>query len=158
MAETAQERPERQRTRQLSGVQVMFAAILAIGLLLAINFSSRITASQPLQEAYARVQAEIEALRREQAELIRQRDYARSDAYVEKWARSEGKMVRPNEVLVIPLPASAGTAPTPVPAQDQPQVMVETRPPRPDPWTLWWALFFDSPPPQIAGLSSAPMR
>jgi len=149
MAETSQQRQhqERQRTRQLSGVQVMFAAILAIGLLLAINFSSRIAASQPLQEAYARVQAEIEALRREQAELIRQRDYVRSDAYVEKWARSEGKMVRPGEVLVIPLPVSAPAETPPTPSPDQMQVVVETAPPRPEPWKLWWALFFDSPPP-----------
>jgi len=151
MAEGTQQRPERQRTRQLSGVQVMFAAILAIGLLLAINFSSRITASQPLQEAYDRVQAEIGALRREQAELIRQRDYVRSDAYVENWARSEGKMVRPDEVLVIPLPDHAAAAPTPAPAPEQAQIEVETRPPRPEPWTLWWALFFDSAPPQVAG-------
>jgi cell division protein FtsB len=156
--QSAQQRPERQRTRQLSGMQVMFAAILAIGLLLAINFSSRITASQPLQEAYDRVQAEIEALRREQAELIRQRDYVRSDAYVEKWARSEGKMVRPDEVLVIPLPESAAAAPEAAPAPEQAQVAVETRPPRPEPWVLWWGLFFDGPPPQIAGLPSASDR
>ncbi len=153
MAEGTQPRPERQRTRQLSGVQVMFAAILAIGLLLAINFSSRITASQPLQEAYDRVQAEIEALQREQAELIRQRDYVRSDAYVESWARSEGKLVRPDEVLVIPLPGAVAAAATPTPSPEQAQIEVETRPPRPEPWTLWWALFFDSAPPQVDGLA-----
>ncbi|MBL8162283.1 MAG: hypothetical protein JNJ61_09885, partial [Anaerolineae bacterium] len=43
-------RPKRRRTGQLSGLQVMFAAILAIGLILGLNFTSLITAGRPLQE------------------------------------------------------------------------------------------------------------
>lgn len=150
MAEQAQtkRRTERKRTGQLSGLQVMFAAILAIGLLLAINFSSRITAGQPLQEAYQRVQVEIEVLKREQADLITRRDFVQSDAYVEQWARSEGAMIRPGEVLVYPVPAAgAEIAPTPVPVG--PSVPVQTMPPQPEVWQVWWALFFDSPPPEF---------
>ncbi len=150
MAEQAQtkRRTERKRTGQLSGLQVMFAAILAIGLLLAINFSSRITAGQPLQEAYQRVQVEIEALKREQADLITRRDFVQSDAYVEQWARSEGAMIRSGEVLVYPVPAAgAETTPTPVPLG--PSVPVQTTPPQPEVWQVWWALFFDSPPPEF---------
>src|SRR6185369_14522924 len=94
---------KRKRTGQLSGTQVMFAAILAIGLLLAINFSSRIAAGQPLQDAYGKVNVEVAQLRKEQADLIREHDYVQSDAYVSQWARSEGKMVRDGEILVIPV-------------------------------------------------------
>jgi cell division protein FtsB len=137
---------KRKRTGQLSGLQVMFAAILAIGLLLAINFSTRIAAGQPLQDTYDRVQSEIQRLKQEQAALIAERDYVQSDAFVEQWARSEGKMIRPGEVLVIPVPAGPGVASTPVPVN---QVPVQTTPPEPDPWVLWWSLFFDSPPPQF---------
>lgn len=152
MADTPlpQEKPlqkKRRRGGQLSSLQVMFAAILAIGLLLAINFSSRITASQPLQEAFERAQAEIEQLRQEQAELIAERDYVQSDAFVEQWARDDGKMVRPDEVLVIPVPA-AGSLPQPQVVNEQ-SVPVETTPPRPEPWQVWWALFFDSVPPDL---------
>jgi cell division protein FtsB len=139
-------RVERKRTGQLSGVQVMFAAILAIGLLLAINFSSRIAAGQPLQEAYDRVQAEIEALRQEQGRLIAERDYALSDSYVERWARDEGKMVREGEVLIIPVPITDNTQPTPTIV---PSVAVETTPPPPEPWRVWWALFFETAPPEF---------
>jgi cell division protein FtsB len=149
-AETIYPKPrgKRKRTGQLSGMQVMFAAILGIGLLLAINFSSRITAGQPLQEAYLRVQAEIEDLKRQQADLIALRDYVRSDAYVEAWARDEGAMIRAGDVLVFPVPATGSQAePTPVPLQ--PSVPVETTPPKPEPWQVWWALFFDGPPPQF---------
>jgi cell division protein FtsB len=129
----------------------MFATILAVGLLLAINFSSRISSSQPLQEAYNRARAEIDQLRQEQAALIAERDYVRSDAFVEQWARDEGKMVRAGEVLVIPVPAArtlqASDAADPAPLA--PTVPVETTPPRPETWRVWWALLFDTPPPVL---------
>jgi cell division protein FtsB len=141
-------RPElRRRTGQFSGVQVMFAAILSIGLFLAIDFSGRISANQPLQQAYERVQAEIEQLRLEQETLINERDYVRSDAYVALWARSEGKMIQPGEVLIVPVPSSQDMELTPTP-----QVTFEdfqTTSAEPDSWTVWWNLFFDSPPPDL---------
>jgi cell division protein FtsB len=136
----------RRRPGQLSGVQIMFAAILAIGLFLAIGLSQRITAGQPLQDAYDRVEAEIAVLQHEQAALMATRDYVQSDAFVERWARDEGKMIREGEVLIIPVPSGANVEPTPIP---EPQVPVETTPPDPEPWMLWWALFFDSAPPQF---------
>lgn len=139
--------PERRAaSSQLSGVQIMFAAILAIGLILAVNFSTRLSASRPLNDLYDSIVQEIEQLRMEQAQLYQERDYALSDAYVERWAREGGKMVRPGEVLVVPLSVDVVTAPTtaaPV------FVDVETSPPRPSAWELWWTLFFDSPPPSF---------
>jgi cell division protein FtsB len=130
----------------LSGVQITFAMIIAFGLILAINFSTRIAASQPLEEVYGEVQTEIAFLEREQATLVAQRDFSQSDAYVEQWSRSEGKMVREGEVLVIPVPANQGAPPTPVPV---PTIPVQTSAPQPENWMLWWALFFDAPPPEL---------
>jgi cell division protein FtsB len=135
----------RHRPSQLSGVQIMFAAILAIGLILAINFSTRITASRPLQAYYHSVQAEIEVLQEEHDALLAESEYAQSDAYVEQWARQEGKMVRPGEVLVIPLAVAPQVQATATP---QPFIEMQTSPPTPEPWTLWWTLFFDSDPPE----------
>lgn len=137
----------RRRTGQFSGVQVMFAAILSIGLFLAIDFSGRIAANQPLQQAYERVQAEIEQLRQEQEALLTERDYVRSDAYVALWARSEGKMIQPGEVLIVPVPSSEDMELTPTP-----QITFEdfeTTSSQPETWTVWWNLFFDSPPPEF---------
>lgn len=141
-------RAQQRRAGQLSGVQVMFAAILAIGMVLGINFSNRIASSQPLRTYYEGMETEIAELRQEQADLIGERNFVESDAFVEQWARSDGKMVRPGEVLVIPQPAGApeDAAPTATPP---PAVEVETTAPDPDPWELWWALFFDSPPPEF---------
>ena len=126
----------------------MFAAILAIGMVLGISLSSRVASSQPLRTFYNSVETEIAQLRSEQAGLIEERDFALSDAFVEQWARGDGKMVRPGEVLVVPEPIGGiESVSNAEPAQNTEFVPVDTTPPEPDPWELWWALFFDSTPP-----------
>ncbi len=139
-------RSERRRTGQLSGLQIMFAAILAIGLILGLNFTNLVSTGQPLQQLYGQVNDEIDQLQKEQSDLITERDYVRSDAFVESWARSEGKMVKPGEVLVVPVPSTSLAEATPEP---QPQVPVDTSASPPDNWQTWWQLFFDSPPPNF---------
>jgi cell division protein FtsB len=130
---------------QLSGLQVMFAVILAIGLLLAINFSRRIADGKPLLDAYEKVKAEIEDLQLEQATLTSELEYVSGAAYVEQWARDNGKMVRPGERLIIPVPVGAmATATTPVNLAEQ---AFDSGIPTSEPWHLWWSLFFDSAPP-----------
>ncbi len=145
-----QDKPKRDQTRkrggQISGVQVMFAAILSIGLILAINFSGRISAGQPLQEAYNLVRKEIAQLQEDQATLTAQRDYVMSDAYVESWAHDDGKMVRNGEILVIPVPSGAEVNATPAAAASV--NAVQTTPDQAPTWVLWWQLFFDGPPPK----------
>ena len=66
--------------------------------------------------------------------------------YEEIVFRNEGKMVRDGEILVIPVPAGAIAEVTPTAA---PLIDVQTTPPEPKSWQLWWSLFFDSAPPQI---------
>lgn len=145
MAEKA--RPPLKIKRQpapISSVQVMFAMILSIGLLLAINFGSRLNESQPVQAEYDRILEEIAQLEREQIELIAQRDYVDSDVYVERWARDNGKMRREGETLIIPVPSGGSVEATPLP---QLSAEVQTTPPDDPAWMLWWSLFFDSLPP-----------
>lgn len=140
-------RTKETRQRPLSGVQFMFAAILAIGMALGISLSSRIASSQPLQEFYEGVETEIADLRLEQGALIAELDYVMSDAYVEQWARDAGKMVRQGEVLVVPV--QSGVQNLSIQPTATPAMQVETTAPEPEPWQLWWALFFDSPPPEF---------
>lgn len=138
---------QRSASSQLSGMQILFVSILAIGLLLAINFSSRIAAGQRIQRDRQELEMEIATLQAEQAALIAERDYARSDEYVVSWARSEGKMILPNEVLVIPVPAG-NPLPTATPAPAMPETLFPEEEEQPvENWRLWWALFFDSDPP-----------
>ncbi len=146
MAEARESNRTTKSRGQLSGVQIMFAAILAIGLALVISLSSRILAGQPLEAAYNRVQNEIAQLKQEQSDLLMERDYARSDGFVESWARDEGKMVREGEMLVVPVPSGMMVEQSDAPIQ---MVDTVTTPPEPEPWSLWWALFFDNPAPDF---------
>jgi cell division protein FtsB len=128
----------------------MFAVILAVGLMLAIQFSSRISSERDLNRIRNTIQDEIELLRQEQVQLIDQLAYVESDAYVEDWARGEGRMVREGEVLVVVVAAEN----SPEREAEQPAISqenLETTLPEPDEWQLWWSLFFDTPPPQFGG-------
>jgi cell division protein FtsB len=145
--ETVQSERSGRRPGTINGTQIMFAVIVAIGLMLAINFSSRVSADRELRAVRDAVQQEIDQLRREQGQLIEQLNYVQSDAFIEAWARSEGRMVREGEVLMVLFPAqnSAAAGPTPEPL---PVLPPEVTLPTPT-WQLWWAMFFDSPPPQF---------
>lgn len=146
-SDTGNSQPKPRRDRQLTSTQVMFAVILAIGLMLAINFSNRISADRDLQAIREKVLQEIELLRREQSDLIAELAFTRSDAYVESWARSQGRMVREGEILFRLFPAEL-TAEEVEQAQTPLVAEVQTTLPQPEPWQLWWGLFFDSEPPQ----------
>lgn len=116
----------------LSGPQLIIILVLLVGLFLTADFNRRLALNR-------RIVADEEALRQEvataqayQAELLAQIEAAQSDAYVERWARYEAKMVKPGEVLVVPLalPPTPGAVATPPPT------------PTPAPWEAWWELFF----------------
>jgi cell division protein FtsB len=138
--------PTRTRNRGLSSVQVMFAVILTVGLMLALNFSSRIQADRDLQRIHEQVVQEIEFLENQQVTLVEELNYVKNDAYVETWARDEGKMVKEGEVLVLPQSNVSTIELTPKPAL---LAEFETTPPEPENWQLWWALFFDNPAPEF---------
>jgi len=144
---TQQTQPaNRKRRQQISSAQVMFAVIFCVGLMLALNFSNRIQADRELQRVHEQVVQEIGFLKHEQTRLTDELNFVKSDAYVESWARNEGKMVREGEVLVLPEVAASSVVATATPI---PLAQFETKPPEPKNWELWWALFFDSPPPDF---------
>ena len=132
--------------QRLTSIQVMMAVALAFGLVLTLNFSGRIKLDGDLGRIHARFSAEIEALLEEQQDLIEELSYVKSDAYVEYWARDEGKMIREGEVLI--LPKSSGAQVSPPPASIR-LVEFQTTAPEPENWELWWALFFDAAPPKL---------
>lgn len=125
-------------------MQFVFVVILAAGLLLALNLSGRISAGQRIQADLQKREREMVALQETQAALQQEWEWVQSQAAVDEWARGPGKMVRPGEVLVVPIPAGAAVTPTPTsPAAEQPEAVVT--------WRVWWNLFFDQPPPAISG-------
>ena len=137
--------PARQRFgRQLTSIQVMLAVALTIGLVLALNFSSRISLDRDLARIHADFSREIDSLLARQQQLVAELEYVKSDAYVEYWARDEGKMTREGEFLI--LPQSVGGADL-APSPPRRWVEFQTTQPQPKTWELWWALFFDGEPP-----------
>ena len=132
--------------QRLTSVQVVLAVTLALGLVLILNFSGRIKLDRDLGRIHTQFEDEIAALQAEQARLFETLAYVKSDAYVETWARDEGKMIREGEVLIVPKSiggsGSAAVSTTSL-------VAFETTAPEPENWQLWWALFFDAPPPEI---------
>ncbi len=136
----------RRAERPLTSIKVLLAVALTIGLILTLNFSSRIQLDRDLGRIHARFSAEIETLLEEQQDLIEQLSYVKSDSYVEYWARDEGKMIRAGEVLI--LPKSSGA-----PASTRPSALrlveFQTTAPEPQNWQLWWSLFFDREPPTL---------
>jgi cell division protein FtsB len=125
---------------RLTNWQIILAALIVVGGRLVYDFSQRIIEGQQKSSEQQQLQEEIEQLREEWRQLEAAKAYYSSPAYVEIWAHDDGKMVRDGEILIIPLYDE--TAPEALaPASD-----VQVQEPLPS-WRVWWALFFDNPPP-----------
>lgn len=127
-----------------SSLQIVFGAILAISLLLAINFSGRIAAGRQIEAKRDDLQESLSTLQAQATALQATLNYVNSDAFIERWAHREGKMVRSGEVLIVPVPGpmTPQPAPTPFVALPAAEERVEEKNLK-----LWWQLFFDSPVP-----------
>src|SRR5258708_34631080 len=98
-----------------SSLQIVFGSILAITLLLAINFSGRIAAGRQIESKRDDIQKSISTLQAQATALQSQLNYVNSDAFVEEWARREGKIAKPDEVLLAPVPGPMTPEPSPTP-------------------------------------------
>ena len=132
--------------KRFSGVQILLAIILTVGLLLLLNFSSRIQLDRELKVIHLGIVNENDVLLLQQKDLIAELDYVKSDAYVEFWAHDDGKMIREGEILILPQGSPLAEAP---PDRSLRLVEFATSAPKPKNWELWWALFFDQPPPKL---------
>lgn len=124
-------------------MQIVFGAILAISLLLAINFSGRIAAGRRIEAERSELMGGIATLEAQATALHTELNFVNSDAFIEQWARRDGRMIRNDEMLVVPVPAQTTPQPAPTMAVAPPPVEQSA----PQNWQLWWQLFFDSPPP-----------
>ena len=114
----------------LKKIGLIAAAIIL--LLLAMDLNRRLNELSRLTAQRDKVATSVAELESTYDMLSTQVEFARSDGAVEEWAYTEGKMVRPGEVLVIPL-SPPGTTPQPVviPTQIAPPVQN---------WEVWFAL------------------
>ncbi len=89
-----------------------------------------------LNQEAALVRAETEALKEENARLLKQVEYLKSDAYVEKIAREQLNLIKPGDKPVVVL-APEGRKDN----GDRTQLTVENATDKPN-WLRWWEFFF----------------
>jgi cell division protein FtsB len=92
--------------KKRSGVPlIQFVALIlaTIALSLLVDFGRKVALYRRLRLEEARLDQaiEYEEKRREYLEWLK--GYVQTDQFVEEWARREGKMVKPDETLVVPL-------------------------------------------------------
>ncbi len=117
---------------------VLVIAGVALLLLLLANFNARVAELNRLRRTHQQVSTQLVSLQETQMVLQTQVAYATSEAAVLEHAYQEDRMVRPGDVLVVPLAPSAST-PTPTP-------FVATISRQRAPWEYWFALFFGESP------------
>lgn len=122
-------RRERRRPNRAWLVVAVILGILVLG-----DLNRRMANARRLERDSEQLATEVFELEAENERLQTQVAGATSEAVVEQWARSEGRMVRQDERLIIPVPADA---PTPVAELDTEEI----REP-PSNWEVWWALLF----------------
>jgi cell division protein FtsB len=134
-ADSPRPAPSRPRWRlpaSRGGVAWMVVVVI-IGVLLAVQFGRQVYANWEIGQRAAEIEAEIAAVEAENAELQRELEYLRSDAYVSAEARRLMNLGASGEqVLIIP------------PGAEQPlpeQLAAELAPPRPL-LEQWVDLFF----------------
>jgi hypothetical protein len=88
--------------------------------------------AERLERDAAALQIDVGSLETEHDRLQSSIAAVVDDAQVEAWARREAKMVRPSERLIIPVPVEGNSEPI--------RPAVESAPPLPSPWDVWWAL------------------
>jgi cell division protein FtsB len=112
---------------------ILIIGILAVMVLLMTDFYSRLDGLARLNTERSTIQVQVNALSYTAEALNTRIAFATSEAAVAEWARVEGHMVKPGDVLIVPLPAEKATA-VPQRAQAPTEVVVEN-------WQVWWALF-----------------
>jgi hypothetical protein len=120
----------------LFGWKYILAAIgLVVVAMLVMEFNSRMAEWRRLSVQQEQVAITATGLLRTQYYLETEIAHSTSVAGVEDWTYSEGRWVKSNEILVVPLPDGEST-PVPVVAPTvTPQVVSN--------WELWLSLFFD---------------
>ncbi len=100
--------------------------VVIIGVLLAVQFGRQVYANWEIGQRAAAIQAQLAEVEAENAELQRELEYVRSDAYVSAEARRLANLGLPGEqVLIIPpgaeepLPEELAAATAPKPLLEQ---------------------------------------
>jgi len=113
-------------------VSILVILIMAY---LVMDFNSRMANLRNLSMQRDRISTQVSELEQKKARLETQIAYATSDAAVVDWAYEDGRLVRPGDNPIIPLPPAEIT-PAPSVATVITQPVVSN-------WQIWLMLFVD---------------
>ena len=101
-----------------------------------MDFNSRMANLRNLSMQRDRIASQVAEMEQEKSRLETQIAYATSDAAVVDWAYEDGRLVRPGDNPIIPLPPAESTpVPSAPPMITQPVV---------NNWQVWMMLFVDT--------------
>ena len=118
----------------LSDKRVIVVAVVAILVLLFMNFNQRMILLSRLRSQEKTLTVEFADLQATQFVLETQVAGAGSDEAVEKWAREEAGMIQDGDVPIVILPPSEPLAPTPAQSTASEEKVKY--------WEIWQELFF----------------
>ncbi len=114
--------------------RLFFYAIMLLLFFLLMNLSARVNELNQLSEQYQIMDTNVAEMRATNFVLETRIAFAASDAAVDEYARERGYMVKPGEVLVIPI-SPENVTPEPI---VEPVRTIEILPN----WKIWYQLFF----------------
>jgi cell division protein FtsB len=131
--------PSAKPNRNRLAIGVVFVIVLAIVGALAWGFSQQLALARQMREEEIRLEQAVATERARNEELLARLEYVKSDEYVERWAREEAKMAKPEEVVVVP-PTDLEEEESAVDVQPEQSPTPEARPF----WIELWELIFGS--------------
>jgi cell division protein FtsB len=124
------------RSRWARGVGVAAAALLVGSLVW--TFGIQIINGLRVRAEERRLENAVATEQARHDELVDELEYTKSDEYVEFWARTEARMAKPGEVVVVPTEE----------VESQPADPTPTPEPEGEPfWVTLWRLLFPEPEP-----------
>ncbi|HZW05006.1 MAG TPA: hypothetical protein VFF68_13820 [Anaerolineaceae bacterium] len=119
---------------RLQSKHLIIVLVIAAGFYLVMDLNSRLNALNLKTQQHNVASTEVAYLEATVNALHTQIGFATSEVAVEEWARERGRMTRPGDVLVVPLPPENVTP--------QPVVTVAATPEPMENWEVWRILFF----------------
>lgn len=101
-----------------------------------MGLSARVNELNQLTEQYEMMRTDVFALQATNSDLETSIAYATSVAAVDEYARERGYMVKPGEVLVVPISPNIETP--------EPDLVPETTIEQISNWKIWYQLFFSN--------------
>ncbi len=127
--------PKLDRLRIAMGAGILLVVVIVGGIGWA--FFQQLALAEELRGETRQLEQALATQHARQDYLTATLTYVQTDEYVEEWAREQARMVKPGEVLVIPLVEGEGAEPALTPTAQPEAPFPPVTDDRPF-WVVWW--------------------